>query len=162
MARNKKSPAVKPTKPAKAPKAVKEKKSRKAKTAERDPLVRDLPCALGDEEREDHSMRASIMAHERKRLLVEMKRRDKADRLELRGMATEIERLSDEAATGFEIRPVQCAEEIDGTEVKLIRTDTGEEVERRPITQEEATHDLFPGEQKERAGGFLTGEEEEA
>jgi hypothetical protein len=143
VARNKKTPAVKIKT---IPKPAKAKKSKKAVgEAERDPLVRDLPCELSMDEREVHSMKASELSYERKTLLSEMKRRDKEDRQKLKALATDIERLSDEAATGFETVPVQCSEEIDGEDVKLVRTDTGEEVERRPITPEEATRDLFEG-----------------
>jgi hypothetical protein len=163
MARNKKTatPKINFTDgPKKAKKPVKEKKARKAKTTERDPLVRDLPCELDQDERDSMSWAATKLAEKRRATIRTMASGIQLLRAEIKNMAADEARLQHQAATGFEIRPVQCAEEIDGEEVKLVRSDTGEEVERRPITPAEATGNLFPsGEQKERADGFLTGGE---
>jgi hypothetical protein len=158
MARNKKTAASKPTKSTKPPKAAKEKKPRKVKATEHDPLVRDLPCELDGGERDSMSWEATKLSEKRREAVTYAAKFLRDTRTEIKKLAADEARLQHQAATGFETRAVQCAEEIDGEEVKIVRTDTGEEVERRPITPEEATGNLF-GEQKERVDGFLTDEE---
>jgi hypothetical protein len=60
-------------------------------------------------------------------------------RRELKAVDDAIARMADEYEGGFEDRPIECREKVDLKRgvVSLVRQDTGEVVETRPMTLEE-------------------------
>jgi hypothetical protein len=105
--------------------------------------IKTLPCKLTDEEKlargKDLADQVqTLAAHEdaAKDAAKEASKRKKA-------IEKEIVRLSDVVHAGVEPREVICREEVEGTMVRLIRTDTNEQVDIRAQTEAERQGDLF-------------------
>lgn len=106
--------------------------------------MRELPCAISDEERDSYAMRAAAVQHEVEEISEQLRTEGKTlrDRRKMR----ELERneLLAWVRTGEVLRPIQVEERAcyRTNRVVTVRTDTGVQVDERAMTAEERQEEL--------------------
>lgn len=102
-------------------------------------VTRELPVKLTESEMADVA-RAMGRADEERRVM-ESHAKVENDRWKdrIKGLDARISDLASKAHLGMEARPVKCLETYDYRlgEVRVVRTDTGEALETRPMTSDE-------------------------
>lgn len=110
-----------------------------------------LEVILTSEEKNERAAKMSATVLERRRLKEEAKRQNESFNSKIKLLDQEIEAEAVVIENGLEWRKVQCAERISetGIEVHVVRTDTGEVVRVRAMSEEERQEELFPDSQLE-------------
>lgn len=116
-------------------------------------IYKDLSCNLTDDERLAKGQEAARALERYDELEQEKKDQTRAIADEMKGLRAATKKLARQLRDGKEVRPVECAEDLEfrtGT-VRIIRKDTGEVVETRPMTAKERTPSLFEVRKPEKA-----------
>lgn len=98
-----------------------------------------LPVALSESEVAARFHRMGELLGEKATLIEDARAEATARREHLREIDAELEQLGCEARRGAAEREVQCVEELDldTLEARLVRLDTGEVLQRRPLSPDE-------------------------
>ncbi len=105
----------------------------------RRPVTRDLPVKLSDAEMAAVAREIGRLNAERQVMEANAKVANDQWKDRIRGVEARVADLATKAHEGQEARPTECQEEYDYRlgEVRVVRTDTGEKLEVRPMTSEE-------------------------
>jgi len=100
---------------------------------------KELPVKLASNERFDRTLLMTEAMDRKDDIEVAAKINAKLAKDQVKSIAKEISRLHRIVKTGYEPRMVDCSWtfDFDKNEKSLIRIDTGEEVERKPLTESE-------------------------
>lgn len=127
---------------------------------------RELPCDLSPEESQQKGAKAAKIEQEADDLQAEIASSLKEKRADLKAKRGAVRQLLKEIAAGTEDRTVRCYEEKDfrNNEVKVIRADTGEVVERRGMDPVERQEELptAPKRGRRKAAEQVDDEQDEA
>lgn len=106
---------------------------------------RRLPVKLSPEEQRQRGKTLAERVEEYNREEQAMKAAAELARGKLKNLRRDIDALADVVDTGNERRDIECALMRDDRRFEIVwyRTDTGEEIERRPMTETERQQPLF-------------------
>lgn len=123
--------------------------------------TRKLPVKLNDEELADRGRAVAKAVEERAALQEEKKAADADINGKIKTQGEIIRCLSRVITTGTEEREVEVVMNKDNetSMISVVREDTGEVVESRPMTAEELQQNLFPPRAAKKFKGKLTEEE---
>lgn len=97
-------------------------------------FTRDLPVRLNDDELQLYGKLLAIKVQEEEAVDAQKKQVSKEYSTRLGAIRCEQARLADARSKGLELRPVECAERWHAGMIEIVRADTGEVVESRPVT----------------------------
>lgn len=114
-------------------------------------LMQDLPCDLTDEDLLEKAKAASVAYDEQQTLETEKKAAASDFAEKIKAKESELAGLLDSIKTATANKPVKCVKlAFDRTgEVRIVRTDTGETIEERPMDDDERQRGMFPDGQAE-------------
>lgn len=123
--------------------ATKKKKTEKTKAPDdikREPFRRNLPVVLKREELEERAQRAAHLLQDHDAMQHDHKEQAKTNKLELEKVASNLREVSRTVREGKEYRDVPCERVFNWTKgtVTDTRTDTGEVLSERAMTEAEA------------------------
>lgn len=97
-------------------------------------FTRDLPVRLNDEELQLYGKLLAIKVQEEAAVDDQRKQIGREYSTRLGAIRCEQARLADARSKGLELRPVECTERWHSGMIEIVRSDTDEVVESRPVT----------------------------
>lgn len=110
------------------------------------PELQSHPVRLTEAEKVLFGSRLATAERDRVKLKIEAKNVAADFKDKIKKKTEEISQIADDIANGHEVRRVLCAFQMDyaGSQVLTFRTDTGAQVDSRPMTYAEMNRPLFP------------------
>ncbi len=108
--------------------------------------VRMLPVKLTAEEQRERGVALSTKLGEKLDLETALKDHSDGEKTKIKNAEKEALRLSTIVRSGEEPREVECrwTADCESSQMVCYRTDTGEQIDSRPMTLKERTRNLFP------------------
>jgi hypothetical protein len=117
-------------------------------------FARSIAHPLSEEQALEHFDKAQKLEEQADKRAAKLKDDTKDESAAIKRMRTEAASIRASAKAREELRSVQCYEELRGSQVFVVRADTGEDVDQRAATEEDQQQ-TFPGLDDTRPGDVL-------
>lgn len=106
---------------------------------ERSRIIRSLPCRISEVEAKEASEQLAQETEEHERLLLQLKVDAREVNMRRKALRKSIVKLAKKVVSREEERQVECevVRDFNSKEMYVVRTDTGEEIERTPMNRGE-------------------------
>jgi hypothetical protein len=115
-----------------------------------------LACPLTPSEREQYALRSCELRSEHDRLIEEAKELAAKSKGKIKAVANRIKELTTAVNSGKEIRAIECVQTLDREFgiITTVRTDTGEEIERRSVFGDELQTTMYEFDNQSKSEDF--------